>query len=427
MKKRPPVLVYTLLWFLLAGAVFLAYTSAQSEYNSQIEQVDDIKSEDKSSSQADVVSGEDVDEEKTIVVSSDDEKEMKGVWLSFIALQTQENTIEAFCANYEKLVMDAKDIGANSLFVHVRPYSDALYESDYFPWSHILTGVQGKDPEFDIMEFMIETAHENGMEFHAWINPLRVKTEVTPAILSQDNPYSIYGESNPYYFIEIEGDVYLNPAYSQMRSLITDGVVEIVENYKVDGIHFDDYFYPYEMGSEDSVAYDAYYATSENPLSVEQWREANINALISQVYREIKAENESVDFGISPQGNINNNAALSADVYTWCSTVGYIDYIAPQLYFSYENPALGFTNALTQWVEMEKHAGLDVYIGLALYKAGSDTEDEGTWKDSDDIIARQIKDTRSANFDGVILYESKYITDPQTAVEVENIKVVLAQ
>ncbi len=424
MKKRPSVFVYVLLWMLLAGTVFVAYTSTQGDYNSQIEQVEDVESGEPENI---VETFNEEEEETTLPVSADEEKEMKGVWLSFIALQTEENTVEAFCENYEKLVMDAKSIGANSLFVHVRPYSDALYESDYFPWSHILTGVQGKEPEIDPMEFMIETAHENGMEFHAWINPLRVKTEVTPAILSPDNPYSIYGESNPYYFIEIEGDVYLNPAYSQMRSLITDGVVEIVEKYKVDGIHFDDYFYPYEMGSEDSVAYDAYYATSENPLSVERWREANINALISQVYREIKAENEKVDFGISPQGNISNNEALSADVYTWCSTVGYIDYIAPQIYFSYENPALGFSNALLQWVEMEKHSGLDVYVGLALYKAGSDTEDEGTWKNADDIIARQIHDTRAANFDGVILYESKYITVPQTAAEVENIKAILAQ
>ncbi len=417
MKRGSGVPIYIFLWLSLIATVFVLHVLNAREANSGLNLPQSTPFPTATPSVS--------EEGELLQTSADDEVEMRGVWISYIALSTAENTLEAFFANYDKLILDAKEIGANAVFVQVRPFSDALYESDYFPWSHILTGTQGQVPEIDPMQYMIDKAHESGMQFHAWINPLRVKTETTPALLAQNNPYTILGPSNPYYFMEINGAVYLNPAYTEIRTMISDGVVEIVEKYNVDGIHFDDYFYPEEITTEDTMAYESYCGTTASPLDVEDWRVANINTLIAQVYREIKSVDKSMPFGISPQGNIANNDKLSADVKTWCSTVGYIDYIAPQIYFSYDNPYKGYKTALDEWVVLPRHSGLEVYIGLALYKAGSDTEDEGTWKDSDNMLATQIKDMREATFDGFILYESKYIDTEQTRQEVENIKLLL--
>lgn len=347
------------------------------------------------------------------------DQDMVGVWISYIALSS-DYTEDGFIENYEEQIETALSIGATDVFVHVRAFSDALYDSDYFPWSHIITGTQGETPSFDPLEYMIEVAHENGLNFHAWINPLRIKLETVPSTLASDNPYTLYAESNPYYFIEMGDEIYINPAYTEMRNLIVNGVTEIVENYDVDGIHFDDYFYPESMTDEDSVAYENYLQTVSNPLSLDEWRTTNINSLISQVYREIKEIDEDVVFGISPQANFSNNEDLYADVISWCSIYGYIDYIAPQIYFSYDNSALGFTESLTEWIEINKHEDLEIYIGLAMYKAGTDA-DGGTWLDSNEIIASQISDVFENELDGIILYDVLYIGTETTAEETENL------
>lgn len=333
---------------------------------------------------------------------TEEEEEMRGIWIPYMSLQS--DSAEEFRSNFTDLVEKSKKAGATALFVHVRPFCDALYPSEQYPWSHLITGVQGKDPGFDPLEFMVETTHEAGMEFHGWINPMRVKTAETPAELSSYNPYEKLKESNPYYFLETESGVYLNPAYSEVREMISDGVREIVEQYEVDGIHFDDYFYPSDMGQQDELSYIAYNESAETPLTLEEWRMANINAMISQVYLAVKSTDASVAFGISPQGNVENNAALGADVEEWCRTRGYIDYICPQIYFSYENPALGYTEALERWTSMEKYEGLKTYIGLALYKVGTDS-DEGTWPSDTSIIEKQTADAEKAGADGVILFD----------------------
>ena len=156
--------------------------------------------------------------------------------------------------------------------------------------------------------------------------------------------------------------------------MIAQGAAEIAENYDVDGIHFDDYFYPSEDPSLDSAAYESYTQSVENPLPLLEWRAANINAMVAQVYESIKAVKEEVVFGISPQGNIANDEAMGADVKTWAAVPGYVDYLAPQLYFSFENEALGYLEALEEWAALPQHEGLKLYAGLALYKVGTDAD-----------------------------------------------------
>lgn len=351
--------------------------------------------------------------------------ELAGVWVPYMSLTTEEKTQAAFEDNFRAIADSAKEKGLNALFVHVRPFCDALYPSKLYPWSHILTGEQGKDPGFDPLGFMVEYAHSRGMELHAWLNPLRVKTAETPGELSKDNPYAALKEDYPYYFMECGGEVYLDPAYPYVRTLIADGAAEIAENYEVDGIHFDDYFYPGNEEELDCEAYELYMQSAETPLSLEEWRTANISAMVQEVYRKVKAANPQAVFGISPQGNIGNDEGMGADVKAWCSTPGYVDYLCPQLYYSFENPELGFGEALEQWISLPRREGLELYAGLALYKAGGD-RDEGTWQLSQDNIRRQILAARDAQCSGVVLYSSDFLDVPQTAEEMKNAVEVLA-
>lgn len=353
-----------------------------------------------------------------------EEETLVGVWVPYFSLDTAEHTQEAFEEHYRQIAQTAQEKGINAMFVHVRPFSDALYPSAYYPWSHILTGTQGRDPGYDPLQFMIDTTHQLGMEFHAWINPLRVKTAETPAALADNNPYGTLGAESPGYFMEYDGGVYLNPAYPAVRSLIAGGAAEIAQNYDVDGIHFDDYFYPSEDASLDSAAYEAYTQTVEQPLPLLEWRAANINAMVAQVYESVKAAREEVVFGISPQGNIQNDEAMGADVKTWAAVPGYVDYLVPQLYFSFENQALPYQQALEEWAALPRHQGLKLYAGLALYKAGTDA-DGGTWLTRDNIIALQAEAALNAGYQGVILYSSEYLDAAQAAKELENAMAVL--
>ena len=350
---------------------------------------------------------------------------LTGVWVPYMSLTTEEHTQAAFEENFKRIADSAKEKGIRALFVHVRPFCDALYPSKLYPWSHILTGTQGEDPGFDPLQFMVEYAHGMGMEFHAWINPLRVKTTETPSALAQENPYAVLGEESPYYFMETESVVCLDPAYPYVRSLVADGAAEIAEHYDVDGIHFDDYFYPSQEESLDSEAYSLYTQSVENPMPLLEWRQANISAMVQEVYEKVKQANPKVAFGISPQGNIENDEDMGADVKSWCAVPGYLDYICPQLYYSFENPALGYGDALTQWVSLPKHENLKLYAGLALYKAGTDA-DSGTWQLSNDTIRRQIEAAQAAECNGILLYSSDYLDAEQSSEEMRNALEVLA-
>ncbi|MGN0479016.1 MAG: glycoside hydrolase family 10 protein, partial [Hominenteromicrobium sp.] len=164
------------------------------------------------------------------------EGKLIGVWIPYMSLSTAEKTEAAFKANYDAKLESAKAMGVNAVFVHVRPFADSLYSSEYEPWSHILTGKQGEDPGYDPLAYMVEKAHENGMEFHAWVNPLRIATASTPGTLDENSFYMQNREENPYYFLTYDGGIYYNPASAYIRGRIADSTAEIAANYEVDGI-----------------------------------------------------------------------------------------------------------------------------------------------------------------------------------------------
>lgn len=363
------------------------------------------------------------------------EGEMRGIWVPYFSISNGNSSMseDEFKEHFDNIIKTATDNGMNTLFVHVRSHCDALYNSEIFPYSSVFTGEQGKSPDYDPLKYMVEASHKAGLEFHAWINPYRVRTNDNPTELSEKSPcYKWLNDSdtdNDRNIIEYDGDLYLNPATSDVRSLIIEGVRELVQNYDIDGIHLDDYFYMFTESEFDEVEYNKYVGgISEDctPLTLTEWRRANVNVLISGIYATVKNIDKEVLFGISPQGNMENDMNMGADIYSWCSQSGYVDYIAPQIYYNSENPLLPYEETLDSWRSIITNDSIKLYIGLALYKAGG-TEDDGTWQNSDDIISKQIEYARTCSTDGFILYSWEYLQNEQTAAEVANIENILEE
>lgn len=360
------------------------------------------------------------------------ENEMRAVWVPFMSLdmsQASDKSEKAFHEKFDAIISGAKACNMNTLIVHVRPFGDALYQSSYFPWSHLVGGTQGVNPGYDPLAYMVSAAHKAGMKLHAWINPLRIQVSGTPSILAQGNLYNTWKNdtSKTGWVVDNATGKYYNPAYPQVRKLIADGAKEIAKNYDVDGIQFDDYFYPTQDAAFDQAAYASYCDSAKKsgtPLSLAEWRRANVNAMVSQVYSEIKSVKLGVAFGIAPQGNVQNDLNMGADVNAWCSTQGYVDYICPQLYVNFENPVLPFDTAAQSWRKLVTNTKTKLYLGLAVYKAGSDV-DSGTWKKSGDILAQQVELGRKNSCNGFMFYSWDYLNSSQTKEEVQNVMKVL--
>lgn len=349
-------------------------------------------------------------------------KEMRGVWVSYIELDMQnesDKSESAFREKFKDIAITSKNAGFNTLIVQVRPFCDALYKSAYFPYSHILSGEQGVSPGYDALKVMCEICSELDLDIHAWVNPYRISTDSTPQTLSETNPYVIDNEIGE----ETENGIFLNPANKMARKLIIDGVTEIVKNYDVDGIQFDDYFYPTQDSEFDDEEYAEYVDTvgAMNCMSVDNWRLANVNTLICDTYRAIHKISNDVDFGISPQGNIDNNAKIYADVKSWCICKGFVDYICPQLYYSLENPALTFENSLNSWASLNINKNVKLYVGLAGYKANTDS-DEGTWLYSDNVLSKEYKIAmQNEKVSGIMLYSYSALEDENASAEISNL------
>lgn len=347
------------------------------------------------------------------------EEEMRGVWISFMELDMQgtDRSYKSFKNKFKKIADNCKKKKYNTLIVQVRPYSDALYNSKYYPFSHIISGAQGKNPGYDPLKYMCSYSHKIGLSIHAWINPYRVRSS-DELKLSKDNPYI----KNKNLGVKVGNGIYYNPALPKVRKLIENGIKEIIYNYDVDGIQFDDYFYPTTKESFDRKQYLKYKAEvgEKNAVSLKYWRMSNVNILIAECYSIIHNNNKKIVFGISPQGNIENDYEMCADVYAWCSKSGYVDYICPQLYYSLDNPALKFSEALKKWTSINYSDDVNLYIGIAGYKAGSNA-DSGTWKNSDNILKQEVELIRKNSINGFMFYSYKNLYDKKSSKEVKNL------
>ena len=320
--------------------------------------------------------------------------EWRAVWVSYLEwAELDFSSEEAFRAGAAQLLDNCLSLGLNTVIAQVRPFGDALYRSQLFPWSHLCTGVQGQDPGFDPLDVLLTEAHGRGLSVEAWINPYRLKGSASmPAALAENNLMNTHPEwvwQNP-----DNGSAYLNPAIPEAADYVVQGVAELVQNYAIDGVHFDDYFYP----TADLTLDRRDYVRAAVTISPEDWRRENVNNLIKKVYGKIKEINPEVTFGISPQGNNDNNYNIQfSDVGLWLAG-GYADYIMPQLYwgFDYKTADGGhnyaFKNILNRWRSMEKDSTVKMYIGLGAYRigdgdGGANSQEE--WQTGDNL-ARMI-------------------------------------
>ncbi|MBQ3299679.1 MAG: family 10 glycosylhydrolase [Ruminococcus sp.] len=348
-------------------------------------------------------------------------QEMRGVWITYmeLSMENEDNQSEsAFREKFAHMAYTCKKLGFNTLVVQVRPFADALYSSDLYPASHVLTGIQGEAAGYDALKVMCEICGNFGMYIQAWVNPYRVTVNNVPNELCDDNIFV----KHPEWCIETDSGIILDPSNADARQLIEDGVLEIAESYDIDGVQFDDYFYPADIGEADYPEYMEYLDSHPSSgLSLERWRELNVNILLSEIYLQLQNCGRNVVFGISPQGNFDNNANLSADVVSWCCIKGFADYICPQLYFSLDNPKLGFEQAAQDWCDLPLAEGVQLYAGLAGYKAGTDA-DEGTWLEKNDILKTEYNILKKKNeFSGFMLYSYSSLENADAAEEIKNL------
>lgn len=361
---------------------------------------------------------------QTMSASPGDTKEIRAVWISYLEMAhlLQGKSESQFSANIDKAFENVKGYGLNTVFVQVRPFGDALYDSEYFPWSHTATGTEGKDPGFDPLTIMVAAAKQKGLRIEAWINPYRVRNAGNTKALSDDNQAKKWLDAASGQVIEYGGNISYNPASSDARNLIVNGVVEIVRKYDVDGVHIDDYFYPTTDAAFDKAYYNSY-KKDGGSMSLADWRRSNVEKLVSRIYKAVKAENKNVLFGISPQSSVRNNYDQQyLDVEKIAGTAGYCDYICPQIYFGYDNGTQPYKKTLDQWSDMVQGSPVKLYVGLAAYKVGvEDTwagDGKNEWAQNTDLLKQMTADARNAsNYGGVVLYRYDSVFRPDSKVK----------
>ena len=357
----------------------------------------------------------------SMVGLSQSRKEFRAVWIATvdnIDWPTKGNfNSDSQKAEFIRLLDMHQRNGMNAVIAQIRPATDAFYPSPYEPWSEWLTGKQGSPPNpyYDPLQFMIEETHKRGMEFHAWCNPYRAVFNIDKSSIAATHITRLH----PEWFLNYGDKKYFDPGNKEGQQFVVNVIQDVVSRYAVDAIHFDDYFYPYRIAGKefpDNGSYSKY----NNGLTKDDWRRSNVDSIIVFLGRAIKEENKFCQFGISPfgiwrnldkdpegsatQAGQTNYDDLYADILLWLKE-GWIDYVAPQIYFEIGHPRAAYEVLLDWW---SKHSyGKHCYIGLGIYKAGINA----AWKDKTQL-PRQIEALRNTpNIQGMIFFSSKSFTD----------------
>jgi uncharacterized lipoprotein YddW (UPF0748 family) len=281
----------------------------------------------------------------------------------------------------------AQQRNLNAVVVQIRPTADAFWPSPYEPWSEWLTGTQGTNPGYDPLAFLVAEAHKRNLEFHAWFNPYRVATHADRTRLAASHPV----RQNPDWAFTYGGRLYYNPGIPTVRRFVEDAMLDAVTRYDIDGVHFDDYFYPYPVSGEtipDQTTYQQYGAGFSN---IHDWRRNNVNLLVQEMDQRIHAAKPWVKFGISPFGIWRNKStdplgsdtsglqsydAIYADSRRWVRQ-GWLDYINPQIYWNLGYAAADYAKLVPWWSDVVTGTDVHLYIGQATYKVGTG----GVWDD----------------------------------------------
>ena len=321
-------------------------------------------------------------------------RQFRGLWVSTVSnidypskrgLSAEELAREA-----DAILDRAVKLRFTAIFLQVRPMGDAFYPSKLYPWSEFVSGEQGKAPDqnFDVLGYWVEAAHKRGLQLHAWINPYRVtvgKKELED--LASDNP----ARRNPDWTFKHGERFYLNPGIPAARKHVVQGIVEIAQNYDVDGIHIDDYFYPERKIEEDVKTYEKYGRKFDN---IEDWRRDNVNLFIADVKRELRKVRKDVVWSVSPAGIWANKEShplgsetrgnqcyfnLYADVRKWVKEEQ-IDAVIPQIYWHIGFKIADFATLTDWWSDVVADTNVKLYVGVAAYRLDPNSKSEA-WRD----------------------------------------------
>lgn len=326
-------------------------------------------------------------------------EEMRGVWVSSVYNLDYPSSPTT---DPDKLKAEADEIldncvkwGLNAVFLQVRPSGDALYKSDLFPWSKYLTGSVGTAPQdgFDPLEYWVEAAHKRGLELHAWINPYRITRSKDTEWNSLPSTHP--AKMNPDWVVKYsDGNYYFNPGIPEVRDLVTRGAVEIVQNYDVDGLHMDDYFYP-GTDFNDAATYQKYGSSFSN---IADFRRDSVNQLVAQLDTAVHNIDPDIQFGISPSGiwankstdprgsNTNGSehyVSSYADSLYWIEN-GLVDYIIPQIYWEIGHKLADFATLADWWNDAVAGSDVHLYIGMGAYRCADNPT--GVWTTTDPLF-----------------------------------------
>ena len=326
-------------------------------------------------------------------------EEMRGVWVSSVYNLDYPSSPTT---DPDKLKAEADEIldncvkwGLNAVFLQVRPSGDALYKSDLFPWSKYLTGSVGTAPQdgFDPLEYWVEAAHKRGLDLHAWINPYRI-TRGKDTEWNQ-LPSTHPAKMNPDWVVKYsDGNYYFNPGIPEVRDLVTRGAVEIMQNYDVDGLHMDDYFYP-GTDFNDAATYQKYGSSFSN---IADFRRDSVNQLVAQLDTAVHNIDPDIQFGISPSGiwankstdprgsNTNGSehyVSSYADSLYWIEN-GLVDYIIPQIYWEIGHKLADFATLADWWNDAVAGSDVHLYIGMGAYRCADNPT--GVWTTTDPLF-----------------------------------------
>lgn len=341
----------------------------------------------------------------TVSATDIKKREFRAAWIATVANidwpSQQGLPVEEQKAQFISRIDELKALGCNAVIVQVRPASDALYASTLEPWSHYLTGRQGAapNPYYDPLEFMIAEAHKRNMEFHAWFNPFRALTDSK----QNPNPANHITHTHPDWIISYGGKSYIDPGEEHARDYVISVIMDVVKRYDIDGVHLDDYFYPYRVAGvefNDKKTYQKY----GQGMNKDDWRRSNVNQFVAELNKQIKQAKPYIKFGISPFGvwrNKNKDPEgsdthagqtcyddLYSDVILWTKN-GWVDYLMPQLYWEHSHKAASFSILLPWW---NAHAyGRHMYFGLGVYRMSE--KPTGPWKSPNELLW-QIRDIR---------------------------------
>lgn len=360
------------------------------------------------------------------------ETKIYAVWLTYseIGSFVKNKTESEYRESLETVFNDLKSNKINTVFYQCRAFCDSFYNSDIFPVSKYITA-DSNAPAFDPLELFLEKADAYEISVHCWINPYRISYDKEFKNLPKNSPARKLYKENKNTLIICDEGVFLNPATDEARSLVLNGIREILNKYKVSGIHFDDYFYPETEELGDAELYKEY-KKQGGLLSLNDWRRENVNVLVSSVYSLLKSHNQELVFSVSPSADIEKcRNVFYADVEKWCREDGFVDLLIPQIYYGFENEKMPFEKVFGEWSDLCKNPNVRLLCGLAPYKCGRVDEFAGTgkneWNENVNILSRQYEQmAQSELWQGFSLFSYSYcFGDNVTQISKKEIKNLL--